>query len=78
MIAISSIPPLLPPLKAERVMGVGRTWLDATGTKKFKMNIVWSRYFLEECNPSTVTVKLDPSGLGFCFFKRNRNLSRES
>ncbi len=29
------------------------------------LNIVWSRYLPEGCNPSTITVKLDPSGRWF-------------
>ncbi len=29
------------------------------------MNIVWSRYLPEDCSPSTVTVKLEPSGRWF-------------
>ncbi len=29
------------------------------------LNIIWSRYLPEGCNPSTITVKLDPSGRWF-------------
>ncbi|HHP7232622.1 MAG TPA: RNA-guided endonuclease InsQ/TnpB family protein [Xenococcaceae cyanobacterium] len=32
---------------------------------KEPLNIVWSRYLPESCSPSTVTVKLDPSGRWF-------------
>ena len=31
------------------------------------LNIVWSRYLPEGCKPSTITVKLDPSGRWFVF-----------
>jgi putative transposase len=36
----------------------GKLWLAKC---KEPLNIVWSRYFPSECNPSTVTVKLEPS-----------------
>ncbi len=40
----------------------GNIWL----AKCFEpLNIVWSRYLPEDANPSTVTVKLDPSGRWF-------------
>ncbi len=32
---------------------------------KKPLNIVWSRFFPQDCKPSTVTVKLDPSGRWF-------------
>ncbi|MGK7962895.1 RNA-guided endonuclease InsQ/TnpB family protein [Crocosphaera sp.] len=32
---------------------------------KEPLNIVWSRFFPQDCKPSTVTVKLDPSGRWF-------------
>ncbi|ACK65408.1 transposase, IS605 OrfB family [Rippkaea orientalis PCC 8801] len=32
---------------------------------KDPLNIVWSRYIPQDCSPSTVTVKLDPSGRWF-------------
>jgi putative transposase len=35
---------------------------------KEPLNIVWSRYFPVECDPSTVTIKLEPSGRWFVSF----------
>ncbi|MDJ0678524.1 MAG: RNA-guided endonuclease TnpB family protein [Xenococcaceae cyanobacterium MO_167.B52] len=40
----------------------GEVWLAKC---KEPLNIVWSRYLPEGCKPSTVTVKLDPSGRWF-------------
>ena len=40
----------------------GSLWLAKC---KEPLNIVWSRYLPEVCQPSTVTVKLDPSGRWF-------------
>ena len=37
----------------------GKLWLAKC---KEPLNIVWSRYLPEGCNPSTVTIKLGPSG----------------
>ncbi|MGL5876682.1 MAG: RNA-guided endonuclease InsQ/TnpB family protein, partial [Xenococcaceae cyanobacterium] len=43
----------------------GKLWL----AKCFEpLNIVWSRYFPVECDPSTVTVKLEPNGRWFVSF----------
>jgi putative transposase len=43
----------------------GKLWLAKC---KQPLNIVWSRYFPETCNPSTVTVKLEPSGKWYVSF----------
>jgi putative transposase len=43
----------------------GKLWLAKC---KEPLNIVWSRYFPIECEPSTVTVKLEPSGRWFVSF----------
>jgi putative transposase len=43
----------------------GKLWLAKC---KEPLNIVWSRYFPETCNPSTITVKLEPSGRWFVSF----------
>ena len=40
----------------------GKVWLAKCSEP---LNIVWSRYLPEGCNPSTITVKLDPSGRWF-------------
>ena len=40
----------------------GRLWLAKC---QEPLNIIWSRYLPEGCTPSTVTVKLDPSGRWF-------------
>ena len=40
----------------------GKLWLAKC---QEPLNIVWSRYLPEGCNPSTVTVKLEPSGRWF-------------
>ena len=40
----------------------GKLWLAKCS---LPLNIVWSRYIPEGCQPSTVTVKLDPSGRWF-------------
>ena len=40
----------------------GKLWLAKC---KDSLNIVWSRYLPHDCRPSTVTVKLDPSGRWF-------------
>ncbi len=40
----------------------GKVWLAKCSEP---LNIVWSRYLPEGCQPSTVTVKLDPSGRWF-------------
>ena len=40
----------------------GRLWLAKC---QEPLNIIWSRYLPERCTPSTVTVKLDPSGRWF-------------
>ena len=40
----------------------GKVWLAKC---KEPLNIVWSRYLPEGCSPSTITVKLDPSGRWF-------------
>ena len=40
----------------------GKVWLAKCSKP---LNIVWSRYLPEGCSPSTVTVKLDPSGRWF-------------
>ncbi len=40
----------------------GKLWLAKC---KEPLNIVWSRYLPEGCKPSTVTIKLDPSGRWF-------------
>ena len=40
----------------------GKLWLAKC---KEPLNIVWSRYLPQECKPSTVTVKLEPSGRWF-------------
>ncbi len=40
----------------------GKLWLAKC---KEPLNIVWSRYLPEGCNPSTITVKLEPSGRWF-------------
>ena len=40
----------------------GKLWLAKCSEP---LNIVWSRYLPEGCNPSTVTVKIDPSGRWF-------------
>ncbi len=40
----------------------GKLWLAKC---KEPLNIVWSRLLLGDCNPSTVTVKLEPSGRWF-------------
>ena len=43
----------------------GKLWLAKC---KEPLNIVWTRSFPTECDPSTVTVKLDPSGRWFVSF----------
>jgi putative transposase len=43
----------------------GKLWLAKC---KEPLNIVWSRYFPTDCDPSTVTVKLEPSGRWFVSF----------
>jgi putative transposase len=43
----------------------GKLWLAKC---KDPLNIVWSRYFSVECDPSTVTVKLEPCGRWFVSF----------
>lgn len=43
----------------------GKLWLAKCSEP---LNIVWSRYFPEACNPSTVTVKLEPSGRWYVSF----------
>lgn len=43
----------------------GNLWLAKC---KEPLSIAWSRYFPEECSPSTVTVKLTPSGRWFVSF----------
>jgi putative transposase len=43
----------------------GKLWLAKC---KESLNIVWSQYFLVECNPSTITVQLEPSGRWFVSF----------
>jgi putative transposase len=43
----------------------GKLWLAKC---KEPLNIVWSRYFPIECDPSTVTIKLEPSGRWFVSF----------
>jgi transposase, IS605 OrfB family, central region len=40
----------------------GKLWLAKC---KAPLNIVWSRYLPHDCNPSTVTIKLDSSGRWF-------------
>ncbi|MGK7895112.1 MAG: RNA-guided endonuclease InsQ/TnpB family protein [Xenococcus sp. (in: cyanobacteria)] len=40
----------------------GKLWLAKC---KEPLNIVWSRYLPEGCKPSTITIKLDPSGRWF-------------
>ena len=40
----------------------GNLWLAKCSEP---LNIIWSRYLPQGCNPSTVTVKLDPSGRWF-------------
>ena len=40
----------------------GNVWLAKCSEP---LNIVWSRYLPEGCKPSTITVKLDPSGRWF-------------
>ncbi len=43
----------------------GKLWIAKC---KEPLNIVWSRYFPETCNPSTITIKLEPSGRWFVSF----------
>jgi putative transposase len=43
----------------------GKLWLAKCSEP---LNIVWSRYFSEPCNPSTVTVKLEPNGRWYVSF----------
>jgi putative transposase len=43
----------------------GKLWLAKC---KEPLNIVWSRYFPVECDPSTVTIKLEPNGRWFVSF----------
>jgi putative transposase len=43
----------------------GKLWLAKCSEP---LNIVWSRYFPDVCDPSTVTVKLEPSGRWFVSF----------
>jgi putative transposase len=43
----------------------GKLWLAKC---KDPLNLVWSRFFPIECDPSTVTVKLEPSGRWFVSF----------
>ena len=43
----------------------GKLWIAKC---KEPLNIVWSRYFSEKCDPSTVTIKLEPSGRWFVSF----------